>query len=152
MAGAFVGLVVDETVLRHHQGQPPVGDQLGVHRLTHVPDLGQGHFKAHRGGGHFQRTHDVHGGGVEDVQAEIPVNPHSGLPHGGNQAEIAHQRVPDTGGAEDFQVLFDPGQFPVVDDSGQHRRHSSPLHQPGAKIPVGEQDVDGNVQQCGFQI
>ena len=152
MAGAFVGLVVNETMLRHHQGQPPVGDQLGVYRLAHVPYLGQGHFKAHRSGGHFQGTHDVHGGGVEDIQAEISVNPHSRLPHGGNQAEISHQRVPDAGGAEDIQTLFDPGQLSVVDDSGQHRRQPSPLHQPGAKLPVGKQNVDGNVQHGGFQI
>ena len=46
LTAALAGAVLHQAVLRDHQRQTAVGDDLCRNRLAQIPDLGQSHFKA----------------------------------------------------------------------------------------------------------
>ena len=143
---------MDQAVLGKHQGQTAVGNQLRVHRLAQIPDLGQGHLETHRSGGQFQFLHHIHGPGIVNIQAEVPVNPHAGLPDRGQQAQVTHQGVLHPQLPELSQPGGELGQLPVVDNPGQSHRQPSPLDQAQGGGVILQQDVQRHIEHGGFQI
>ena len=152
MAGALAGAALNQAVLRDHQGQPPVGDDLSVDGLAQITNLRQGHFKADGCGGQLQGAQHVHGCGIVDIQAEIPVDFHARFPYGAEKAQISHQRVFDPQFPQRCQILFELGHFPIVDDSRQGHSQPSPLDKPCGHVRVGNQNVQGHIEHGGFGV
>ena len=151
MAGTFAGAVSDQAMLRDHQRQTSVGDQFRGKGLAHVTDLGQSSLKADCGGGKTHTMQSMHRAGIVHIQTEIAVNTHTGFPCRADQTQIAHQHIPNHEGTQIAQALHQSGHFIVVNDSGQHSRHTATVHQPHAKLLVLQQDMHGNVQHGSFQ-
>ena len=139
-------------MLGDHQGQTAVSKNLRGHGLADVPDLGQGQLKAQAGGGKIHHLKRVHGGGVEDVQAEVSVQAEPCLPDGDHQAVVAHQDVFDAHALDLLQTGAQLGQLAVVDDSGQHGGHPAPFSQNLAQGGVFGEQVDGHIEHGGFRV
>ena len=116
-------------MLCQHQRQTAIGNELGIHGLAQIPDLGQGHFKADGGGAELQTPQHIHGGGVENVQAEITVDPEAQLPGGDQQAQIAHQNIPDTVVSQVGKLVLQLGKLIIVDNAGKNRCDTAPAQQ-----------------------
>ena len=118
VADALLGAVEEQAVLRDHQRQTAVDQQLTGHGLGHVPDLGHGHLKAQGGAGEFQHLGHIHRAGIVDIQAEVAADIQAQLPHGDQQAQIAHQHIGQALLHQLLKACLQPGQFIVMDDPG----------------------------------
>ena len=147
-AGTFAGLVLEQAVLRHHQRQPAVGDDLAGNAFAHIPDLGQGHFKAETGGIEVHFPQQIHGSGIVDIQTVVTPQGKARLPHRDQQTEVAHQSFVDTQRLYFPQLGSDLGQLGIVDDPGQYRYHRQTGRQILAQHGITRQDVQRYIQ-CG---
>ena len=86
VAGALAVPAFDEAVLRQHQRQPPVNDQLRGNGFAYIPDLRKGHFKAQTGGAQLQLLDYIGGDRVVDIQTEVATDSHTALPYRDHKA------------------------------------------------------------------
>ena len=153
MAGTLAGSAPDQTVFCEHQRGTAIDQDLAGNSLAHIPNLGEGHFKAQAGRCHAQSADHFHGTGVVKIQTKVASCLHAAFLGNHQKCQIADENILHTALADSKQGRLQCFQFTIVDDAGRNCAYRHLANQKTGKLRICSQNMHRHIQhsRCHLQ-